>query len=48
MGMGAVGKAAVLGEMEDFLEIGRKFFGLHIKRAEALDAGSIDEVRGER
>ena len=43
MGMGAVGEAAVLGETEYLTEIAGKLLGLHIERAEALDARCVDE-----
>ena len=43
MGVGAVAEAALLGELEDFLEIAGEFLALHIKGAEALDAWSVDE-----
>ena len=44
VGMRTVGKTTVLGEMEDFLEITGQFFFLDIKRTEALDARSINEI----
>ena len=42
MGMGAVGEAAVLGIVENFLEITCQFLGLHIEGAKALDAWCIN------
>ena len=48
MGMCAVREAAVLREMEYFLEIACQFLWLHVERAEALDAGGIDEVSPRR
>ena len=45
MGMGAVRETAVLREMEDILEIAGNLLRLHIERAKALDAWSVDEIR---
>ena len=42
MGMGAVGKAALLGEFENLTEIAGNLFLLHIEGAEALDARGVD------
>ena len=43
VGVGAVGKATVLGETENFFEITCQFFRFHIEGAKALDARCIDE-----
>jgi len=48
VGVGAVREAAVLGEMEDLLEIAGNLLGLHVEGAEALDAWSVDDIRGKR
>ena len=44
VGVGAVGETAVLGEMEDILEIAGNLLRLHVEGAETLDAWSVDEV----
>ena len=44
MGVGAVGEAAVLGEVEDFLEVAGQFLALHVEGAKALNARSVDEI----
>ena len=48
VGVGAVREAAVLGEMEDILEIAGNLLGLHVEGAKALDAWSVDDIRGKR
>ena len=48
VGVGTIGETAVLGEMENLLEIACQFLRLHIEGAEALDARSINDIRGER
>ena len=45
MGVGAVAEAALLGELEDFLEIAGQFLAFHIEGAKAFDAWSVDEKR---
>ena len=42
MGMAAIGEATLLGELEDFLEVACQLLALHVERAEALDARSVD------
>ena len=42
VGVGAVGEAALLGELEDFLEIAGQLFAFHIEGSEALYSRSID------
>jgi hypothetical protein len=44
MGMGAIRKTAILGEMEDFLEVAGQLLTLHIEGTKALDSWSVDEV----
>ena len=48
VGMGAIGEAALLRELENLAEIAGQLFTLHIERTEALDAWGVDEIRGER
>ena len=43
VGMGAIAEAAVLGELEDFLEVTGQLLLLHVEGAETLDAWSVDE-----
>ena len=44
MGMGAVGKAAVLRELEDLGEIAGDLFRFHVERTETFDARSVDDI----
>jgi hypothetical protein len=44
VGVGTVGEAALLGKLEDFLEIAGQLFALHIEGAKALDTWGVDEV----
>ena len=46
VGVGAVGEAALLGELKDFAEVAGELFALHVEGAKALDAGRIDEPTG--
>ena len=43
VGVGAVGEAALLGELEDFAEIAGQLLTLHVEGAKTLDAWRIDE-----
>ena len=44
VGVGAVGEAAVLGEVEDFLEIARQLFFLYVEGSEAAYSRCVDDV----
>ena len=46
MGMGTIGETAVFREAEDILEITGNLFGLHVKRAKALNSRRVDEISG--
>ena len=46
MGMGAIAKTTIGRKTEYLAEIARQLFRLHVERAEALDARSVDEVGG--
>lgn len=43
VGVGAVGKTAAACYLEQFREVARYLFRLHVERAEALDARCVDE-----
>lgn len=43
VGVGTVGKTAVARYLEQFREVARYLFRLHVERAEALDARCVDE-----
>ena len=43
VGMGAVGKTALLGELENFLKVAGQFFTLHIEGAKAFDTWGVDQ-----
>ena len=46
MGVGTVRETALLGVLEDFLEIAGQLLTLHIKCAEALNAWRVDDIGG--
>lgn len=43
VGVGAVGETAAARYLEQFREVARYLFRLHVERAEALDAWCVDE-----
>jgi hypothetical protein len=45
VGMCTVRETALLGKLEDFLEIAGKFLSFHIESSKALDARSVYEIR---